>query len=451
MNTTLQPAVAGLARRIEGPVLLPGQNGYDDERSGFNLACEHRPDVVVGAASTADVVAAVRFAADQGIQVVAQATGHGVGVPLEGGLLISTRRLDGVQLDPGARTARIEAGVRWRQVIDPAAASGLAPLSGSSPLVGAVSYTLGGGLPVLGRTFGWAADQVRRLEVVTADGELVIADPDQNADLFWALRGGKGGFGVVTAMEVDLVVPPGLYGGGLVFAAERAADVVHTWRDWTARLPDAMNSSAGLVRMPDAPGIPEPLRGRLTVHIRIAYAGPFDEGEELVRPLRDIGPRIVDTVAGLPLADIAAVYDDPTEPIAYDERSLMLSSFDEGAADALIAAAGPDASADGLIMVGVRQLGGALARPPRHPHALDHDDAAFSVAAIGLGPAAGDAVLSALAPWGTGLRFLNFVGGPAASVLAPEAFRTGTRDRLAAIKQVRDPGGVFPAPHLGVS
>lgn len=451
MDTTLQPAVADLARRIDGPALLPGQVGYDEERSGFNLMVDHRPDLVVGAASAEDVAAAVRFAAERGLRVVAQATGHGAGVPLDGGLLINTRRLDAVQVDLGARVARIEAGARWHQVIEPAAAAGLAPLNGSSPLVGAVSYTLGGGLPVLGRTFGWAADRVRRLEVVTADGALVTVGPDENADLFWALRGGKGGFGVVTALEAELEAVPGLYGGALVFAAELAADVVHAWRDWVTRLPDELNSSVGLVRLPDVPGVPEPLRGRLTVHVRVAHAGPADAGEELVRPLRDVGPRIVDTVAALPLAGIAAVYNDPTEPIGYDERSLMLGSFDEAAAGALLAAAGPDASADGLIMVDVRQLGGALARPPRHSRALDHDDAAFSVAAVGLGPAAGAAALAALAPWGTGLRFLNFTGGPAAAALASEAFRPETRARLAAIKRERDPGGVFPAPHLGVS
>ncbi|SDT68106.1 FAD-binding oxidoreductase [Jiangella sp. DSM 45060] len=448
MNTTPRPAVADLARRIDGPVLLPGQDRYDDERSGFNLTVDHRPDVVVGATSADDVAAAVRFAAERGLPVVAQATGHGAVVPLDGGLLISTRRLDGVHVDRDARVARIDAGVRWHQVIEPAADAGLAPLNGSSPLVGAVSYTLGGGLPVLGRTFGWAADRIRRLEVVTADGALVAVGPDENADLFWALRGGKGGFGVVTALEIELVALPRLYGGALVFGADRAADVVHAWRDWVTRLPDELNSSVGLVRLPDMPGVPEPLRGRLTVHVRVAYAGPADEGEELVRPLRGAGPRILDTVAALPPAGIAAVYNDPTEPIGYDERSLMLGSFDAAAADALLAAAGPDASADGLIMVDVRQLGGALARPPRHPRALDHDDAAFSVAAVGVGPAAGAAVLAALAPRGTGLRFLNFTGGPAAAGLAPEAFRAPTLDRLAAIKRDRDPGGVFPAPHL---
>ncbi|TDD68484.1 FAD-binding oxidoreductase [Jiangella aurantiaca] len=448
MDTTLQLAVAELARRIDGPVLLPGDDEYDRERSGFNLTVDQRPDVVVGVASAADVSAAVRFAAERGLQVTAQATGHGAGLPLDDGVLINTRRLSAVHVDAGARLARIEAGVRWQQVIEPAAAAGLAPLNGSSPLVGAVSYMLGGGLPVLGRTFGWAADRVRRLEVVTADGDVVTVDPDRNADLFWALRGGKGGFGIVTAVEVELVPLPQLYGGGLIFAGEQAAAVMHAWRDWTGRLPDAMNSSVALVRLPDAPGVPEPLRGRLTVHVRIAYAGDADAGETLVRPLRDVGPRLVDAVAPLPPNGIAAVYNDPTEPIGYDERSLMLGSFDDTAADALVAAAGPDAPADGLIMVDVRQLGGALARPPEHARALDHREAAFSLVAVGFDPAAGEAVLARLRPWSTGLRFLNFVGGPAAAALAHESFPPETRARLAAIKRDRDPGGVFPAPHL---
>ncbi|WP_199521454.1 FAD-binding oxidoreductase [Jiangella anatolica] len=427
-------------------LLRPGDDGYDDERSGFNLAVDHRPDAIVAATSAADVVAAVRFAAERGLQVSVQATGHGAGVPLDGGLLISTRRLAGVDLDPVARVARVEAGVRWHQVIEPAAAAGLAPLNGSSPLVGAVSYLLGGGLPVLCRTFGWAADRVRRLDVVTAAGELVTVTPDQNADLFWALRGGKGGFGVVTAAEVELVPLPQLYGGGLVFAAEYAAAVVHGWREWAGDLPDAMNTSVGLVRLPDLPGVPEPLRGRLTVHVRIAYAGDPEAGEALVRPLRALGPRLIDAVADLPPAGIGAVYNDPTEPIGYDERSLMLGSFD-AAADALLDVAGPDAPT-GPIMADVRRLGGALARPPEHPRALDHSDAEFSAVAVGLDPATTEPALAALRPWSTGRRFLNFISGPAAAALGPEAFRPETLARLAAIKRDRDPAGLFPAPHL---
>ncbi|WP_116947779.1 FAD-binding oxidoreductase [Jiangella endophytica] len=443
MDTTPRPAVAGLARRIDGPVLRPGDDDYDRERSGFNLAVDQRPALIVGAVSAADVAAAVRFAADHGLRVTAQATGHGAGVPLDGGVLVGTRRLDGVRLDAGARLARVEAGVRWRQVIEPAAAAGLAPLSGSSPLVGAVSYLLGGGLPVLGRTFGWGADRVRRLEVVTADGELVAAGPDENADLFWALRGGKGGFGIVTTAEVELVPLPRLYGGGLIFAAESAAmvaTVAHAWRAWSAELPEAMNTALAFVRLPGGP---------LTAHVRIAYAGDADDGAALVRPLRGLGP-LADTVAPLSPAAIGAVYNDPTEPIPYDERSLLLASFDDAAVDALVEVAGPDAPG-GVIMVDVRRLGGALPRRPEHPRALDHGTAEFSLAALGLDPVATEAVLDRLRPWSTGLRFLNFLGGPAAAALAHEAFPPETLARLAAVKRDRDPHGVFPAPHLAAS
>ncbi len=383
MDTTDLPAVADLARRIDGPVLLPGDDGYDRERSGFNLAVEHRPAPVVVAASAADV----------------------------------------------------------------AAAAGLAPLSGSSPLVGAVSYLLGGGLPVLGRTFGWAADRVRRLEVVTAGGDLVNVSPDSHADLFWALRGGKGGFGIVTAAEIELVALPRLYGGGLIFAADRAAAVAHAWREWSAGLPDAMNTALAFVRLPDLPVVPEPLRGRLTAHVRIAFAGSSDEGAALVRPLRALGPLVADTVAPMSPAGIAAVYNDPTEPIGYDERSLMLRSLDAAAVDALVEVAGP-AAPGGVIMTDVRRLGGALARLPEHPRALDHHDAEFSLATVAMDPAAAAAVLDRLRPWSTGLPFLNFLGGPAVAALAGEAFPPATLARLAAIKRDRDPAGIFPAPHL---
>ncbi len=194
-------------------------------------AAQHGPQLVVQAqgvderpvAGTADVLAAIRFAAAHDLPVAVQATGHGAAGPADDALLVNTRRMTGVWLDPAARTARIQAGVRREQVIHEAAPFGLAPLNGSSPLVGAVGYTLGGGLGPLGRAYGYAADHVRSIDLVPADGRLRHVTPTQHDDLFWGLRGGKGNFGVVTALEVELVPVARLYGGGLYFPGELAA------------------------------------------------------------------------------------------------------------------------------------------------------------------------------------------------------------------------------------
>ncbi|MFI6575354.1 FAD-binding oxidoreductase [Nocardiopsis sp. NPDC050513] len=456
-NTSISAPARELARRVRGPVLLPGQDGYAQELAGFNRAVHHRPDVVVGATGPDDVRAAVGFAARHGLRVAVQATGHGATSPVDTGVLVSTRRMDEVTVDPRTRTARVGAGARWQQVIERAAQHGLAPLNGSSPLVGAVSYTLGGGLPVLGRTFGWAADRVRSLDVVTAGHGPVTAAPDRHTDLFWALRGGKTGFGVVTAMEVGLVPLTGLQGGGLYFPAERAERVLRAWREWTSAVPETMNTSVALLRLPDAPGVPEPLRGRPVVHVRVAHIGSPGSADALLRPLRRLGPRLLDTVARIATTSIASVHDDPTEPMPYDERSLMLRSLDGDAVDALLHAAGPD-SATGMAMVEIRRLGGALSRPPRPGgpfDAITHRNAAYSLSTVSpvpgpraTGPAEATALLDRMAPWSTGRRLVNFLGGPDSAALAPQAYSPEVSARLAEVKRAYDPDRLFPAAHL---
>src|SRR5919108_3304565 len=209
-------------------IVRPSDEGYDSERAGFQRAVEHRPALIVRATRPEDVRAAVELAAGERRPVGVKATGHGVTTAAgDEAVLIATDRMSGVRIDPARRTAYVEAGVRWGQVIEQAAADGLAPLSGSSPDVGAIAYTLGGGLGLMSRRYGYAADHVRSIDVVTADGRPRHVTPDgAGADLFWALRGGRDNFGVVTGLEVDLVPVTRLYGGGLYFAAEHVGEVV---------------------------------------------------------------------------------------------------------------------------------------------------------------------------------------------------------------------------------
>lgn len=274
--------------------------GYDDARAGFQLAVHRQPDDVVVATEADGVRAAVRSAADRNLPVAVEATGHGRSVATDRGVLIATRELTGVTVDPASGTARVLAGTRWRDVVDAAHKHDLAPLSGTSPDVGAVGYTLGGGLPLVGRRYGYAADHVLGVDVVTADGELRHASPDSEPELFWALRGGRGNFGAVTAMEIALFPLSRLYGGVLSFTGEHVQAAVHANLEWTRDLPEEMSSSLGLIVLPDVSGVPEPLRGRFTAHVRIAYTGAADAGERLVAPLRAVGPRAVDTLAEIP-------------------------------------------------------------------------------------------------------------------------------------------------------
>jgi FAD/FMN-containing dehydrogenase len=450
-----QRSATELADRVRGQVLVPGDQGYDAECVGFNQSVQHLPAVVVGATDVADVRAAVDFAASHNLPVAVQATGHGPSVPADGALLINTRRMTAVRVDPRTRTTHVAAGVRWEQVIREAAAFGLAPLNGSSHLVGVVGYTLGGGIGPLARAYGYAADRVRQIEVVTADGQLRRATAEQHPDLFWALRGGKGNLGVVTSIEFDLVPVSRLYGGGLFFPGERAAEVLHVYREWTRSMPEAMTSSVALIRFPPLPEIPAPLRGRFAVHVRIAFLGASEEGERLVRPLRAVAPTIVDTVADMPYTDVASIHSDPTEPLPAYERSLMLAEFGSDAVDTLVELAGPD-SDGALMMVEVRHLGGALSHPPAVPNAVGNRGAGYLFFALTAAPPdqAGkatadiDQLIDAMTPWGTGQSYLNFMGGlDATPERARRAYDPESYERLTAIKTTYDPNNLFRINH----
>jgi len=438
--------------------LIQTDPGYDTERRGYNLSVEHRPAVVVPAASVDDVIAAVRYAAAHGLGVAVQATGHGPSLSADGQVLITTSRLDGIIIDPITRTARIEAGVRGGALVRAAAEHGLAPLNGSSPEVGAVSYHLGGGLGILGRSLGWAVDHVRAIEIVTADAsdhvELRRVTATQHPDLFWALRGGgKGAYGVITALEIDLHPITRLYGGGMHFAADIAERALTTWARWTRTTPESMSSSVLLVRMPDLPALPDTLRGRYLLHLRFAYTGSAEAGKRLVHPFRELGP-ITDTVAEMPYAAVGTIHAEPTTPVPFHARNTMLASLDTAAVTELLRHAGPDA--DAPYLVELRHTGGALNRPGAVPSALARRDGQYVLYA---GAAAEPAQLPALRtaftrlftamdPWSTGGVCVNFLSGPdiTAAELAT-GYLPGDLDRLTTIKRAVDPHDMFRTHH----
>src|SRR3954454_11757974 len=292
-TTTAAPAdtqypspLDALRRQVAGPVLEPGDADYDAEVATWNQITTHRPPIVVGAVCADDVQAAVRYAVKHRLSVAVQATGHGASFPVTDGILITTKRMTNVAVDVQRGTARFGAGAKWAHVIEASAPYGLAPLSGSTSDVGAVGYTVGGGMGPLGRRYGFSADRVRSIEIVTGDGKLRTITADDDSGLFWGIRGGRSNLGIVTAMEIDLVLLPRLYGGGIFFDGADASTVVHAWREWVQTVPEEMTSSIALLRLPDIEQVPPPLRGRLTVHLRIAYVGEPCWGEKLVAPMR---------------------------------------------------------------------------------------------------------------------------------------------------------------------
>lgn len=446
---------ARLAFEVGGPVLVPDDDAYAEECAVCNQAFARSPAVVVGATDADDVSSAVRFAARRGLPAGVLATGHGTSQPAHGAVLVTTRRMSAVSIDPAARVARVEAGARWQHVINAAAPHGLAALNGSSPLVGVVGYTTGGGLsPVLGRSQGWAADRVRAIEIVTADGQLVRASAEREGELFWAVRGGKDNFGIVTALEFDLFEVPQLYGGALYFPGEFAADVLHVYRSWAATLPPQMSASVALLRLPPLGVVPEPLRGRLTVHVRIAYLGTPAEGARLVAPIRAIAPTIIDNLGEMPYQEVGAIHADPPVPLPVYEGSARLTCLPEAAVDVILESAGPYADCP-LGMVEVRQLGGALGRAPEHANAVAGRDAAFQVFCCGVGGpmeapfiyAGMDEVFRGLKPWTIPEGTLNYLS---AREIAPEIVAATfgkSHDRLTAIKRAYDPANLFRLNH----
>ncbi|MFI7435319.1 FAD-binding oxidoreductase [Micromonospora haikouensis] len=452
MSATVPPLTSHrLIGQVAGPVYFPGDAGFDAEIAGFNRSVVHRPAVVVGATSTADVVAAVRWAADHGVSVAVQATGHGAVTPAVDGVLITTRRMAELAVDPVRRTARVGAGVTFRQVIEAAAPYGLAPLCGSSSGVGVVGYTLGGGLGLLARRHGYAADHVRGLRIVTADARVLDVDALREPELFWAVRGGHGNFGVVTSMEIELVPVSTVYAGGIYFPGAAAADLLHAFRAWTRELPDETTASIAIRRMPPLPQIPEPLRGQIVVHLRFVHLGGDEEGARLLAPMRAVVPAVVDQVTRLPFTEVDAVYQDPTDPMPAWHTGTLLTELTAQVVDRLLAVAGPQADVP-LAVVELRHLGGALSRPAVPPNAVPGRGAAFGLNVVapllpGLEeavPAAGAAVIDAAGGAAAPGVLRNFAGR-----VRPERLLAGwasaDRERLSRVKSAYDPADTFRA------
>ncbi len=451
------PRRRGLAG-ITGPVLRPADPGYAAEIAAFNPAAGRRPGIVVGVQSEDDVIAAVVGAGADGLPVGVKGAGHGTTADPATPVLISTRRLDAVAVDPRARTARVGAGATWAQVVAAAAPHGLTALVPSSTRVGVAGYTLGGGLGLLGRRYGFAADHLRRLRLVTADGRPHEIDADRAPELHWALRGaGRTGFGVVTELEFGLFPLSRLYGGGIVWPGAAAADVLHAWREWAPTLPDDAGTSVALLRVPRDAAWPAPLHNRTVVHVRFTGADvDAVAGDALLAPMRAVGTPLLDEVGELSPTATDAVHREPTSPVPIHDGGAALRELPPAAVDALLAAdvdiAGP------LTTVELRVLGGALGRPAAVPCAVAGRGTGFALhvqgrlsapAAVdvpgGLGGGAREAVaavVDAVARWSLGGALPTFAGAGEPDAL----WSRRDQARLRLLRRAVDGDGMFAAP-----
>jgi FAD/FMN-containing dehydrogenase len=430
--------------------VTPSDPDWDAARGGFNVLVDQRPDAIAFPADAREVAAVVAHARERGQRVAPQTTGHNAGPlgSLENTIIVNTSALTGVWIDAAARRVRVGAAARWQDVVPALSDLGLAALHGSSPDVGIVGYSLGGGIGWLARKHGMQANAVTAIELVTADGELVRADPTHEPELFWALRGGGGNFGVVTAIEFAVQPVSSLYAGAMFFGIERAADVLRTWTELLPTLPEEITSWVSILHFPPDPAMPEAIRGRSFAVAKAAFLGSEADGRELLAPLRALGPGM-DTFAMQAPAGLSELAMDPRDPLPYRLRHSLIDELPGAAIDDIAQIAGPGTS---LAMVQFRHMGGALAR--RTPGAGARATLPGEIVAFALGvvpePAAEravdvqiDGVLAAVEPYRAG-DYPNFVEEPAD---ASAFFEPATWQRLRDVKALYDPQDVFKGNH----
>ncbi|MEU8123134.1 FAD-binding oxidoreductase [Spirillospora sp. NPDC049024] len=420
-----------LRSAVRGGVLLPGDPGFDAARRPWNLAVEQPVAAVVEAADADDVAALVRHARTAGLGIATQPNGHGATGRTEGAILLRTRRLDGLEIDPAARRARVGAGVASGRLQAAVAPHGLTGLPGSSPVVSVAGVALGGGLSWFGRAHGWVADSVTALEIVDADGRRRRVTADTDPDLFWALRGGGGDVAVVTSLELALHPAPHLYGGRVLWPAEHAPEVMDAYRQITSAAPDELTAWLDLLHFPGAAPM---------VAVDATYLGPADEARDLLRPLDGLPRPLSDGRAVMPVSELGAITAEPTDPGAGRSRAELLTALDDGAVKALLA----DPIAP-LLSVQIRHLEGAFAQPSDSPHGPLTEPYALYMFGIPSDPATAEAVAAKQAAL-AGL--LPVSGRKPFTFLNPEetaanAFTPQTLTRLRGIKTHHDPHNVF--------
>ncbi len=443
-----------LSTQAEGRVLRPDDDGFAEAGTPWNLAIQHHPDLLLEAAGAEDVALGMRWAAARGLPVAVQSTGHGATESVNQGLLISTRRMKSVEVDVEARTAWVGAGVQWGELLAQTVPHGLIGLCGSSSDVGVVGYLLGGGLPILGRAYGFGAERIRRIEIVTPDGRLHIVDEDHEPDLFAVLKGGRSNFGVVTALQLELVPLEHFYGGGIIYPGEDAAEVLTAFRAWVPGLPEKACPSIAFLRLPDMEAAPPPLRGRFVVHLRFALPGTQEEGDRLLAPMRDVSTPIMDTAGPRSYLEVDLVNLDPPEPTPFQQAGALLTEFGEDVQSALLEVAGPGVQTP-LLLLEVRLMGGALSRPSTTPDAISGRDAAWCLSALGVpvppiaelvAPALAG-VLDAVRPWSTGSTMVNFHGIPGDAADRARAWTPAAYEAITRAKRRVDPTNMLRFNH----
>jgi len=443
-------ALSGLSAQLIGRLLVPGDRDWDIARRPWNLRVDQRPAAIVEPAGADDMAATAAFAARHGLRVAVQSSGHGAGADLTDTIMVRTRALRDITVGPVGNLVKVGPGVLARDLAATAARHGLAASTGSGPTTGVAGFTMFGGVGVLGRAVGFMANQVVAADVVTADGTRLWCGADTHPDLLWALRGGGGGYALVTHLELRLDRVPDLFGGQVIWPAAAAPEVFGAWRDWTTWLPPEMSSSVAVVSLPPMPEVPEPLRGARVTTLTACYAGPADQGAALLAELAAWTPApLVNAGRRLTPADLGNLWNLPGTPIPTRIRGELLSGLPDEAIGTLVESAGQD-PASPIMTAAVRHLGGMFAHDPPDGGAIGRCEAPYQLEMIGLAvtPDADEAVRdaeqaisAALGPWTTGMTLPGFAAPPQDT--AERVYPPATRERLRRVKDRYDPGDVF--------
>lgn len=449
------PGAAALAAELTALVHLPGSPQYSAARTAWNLTVDQRPGAVAVPGSAADVVAIVSAAARLGVRISTQATGHAAGAlarqSLHDVVLMRTHLMRGVELDAVNGVARVDAGAWWQDVIDAVAPFGLTAMHGSAHDVGVVGYLLGGGLSWYARQHGFASDSVVAVELVNGVGELVRVDAEHDAELFWALRGGGGNFGVVTAVEIRLLPVADVYAGMMLWDVSHAPAVFATYAEWSPTAPDEVTASCRVMRFPPIPDLPPFLSGRDLVVLDAALLLDDEDAAAALAPFAALQPEM-NTFARVPSSTLTQLHMDPPVPTPAVSDGVVLDRLDAAALSVLMQAFGPESGTD-LFVAELRLLGGAVGRSRPDAGAMDALPGSHLLFFIQMAPvpeavsaahAVIDGVMDEISAVTSGRTFLNFSergGDPR------DAYDERTWARLLQIKQHSDPHGLFVSSH----
>ena len=438
---------------LRGELVRPEDPGYEQARAVWNAAHDRRPALIIRCAGAADVIRAVEFARSEGLPVAVRGGAHSIAgfSTSDGGVVIDLSPMQGIRVDPDARRAIAQPGLTWKSFDHETQAFGLAVTGGLVSSTGISGFTLGGGIGWLLRKYGLTCDNLVSADVVTADGQLVTASEEEHPDLFWAIRGGGGNFGVVTSLEYRLhPVGPTVFAGPVFYAGASAERVLRGWRDLTAAMPDELTTLANILVAPPVPFLPEAVHGQMVVAILGVYAGSTEEGAEAAEPLRSLAEPVADLMGPMPYTVMQSLLDPLWEAGAQNYfTSALIDRLDDDAIATLLAqhAAG-QAPAHELHL---HHCGGAMARVPEDATAYAHRGSPFVLNVIARSPeragfedhtAWARSTREAMARWSSGGSYVNFTSEPGDDKVRA-SYPPDTYARLVAAKDRYDPTNLF--------